>query len=162
MQHQVGPKVEEGLFDRVRDLFHLDLTLMLFDTASTYLEGDAPEGLAEYGYSRDRRPGRRQMVLGLLLTREGIPVCHRVFPGNTVDAQAFQQVLQDLKNPLRDTAGGAGGGPRAGVPADPGPTGPVYGGLDYPPAAGPSDAFGYPRRCWPGPGATMRWLKTCG
>ena len=95
--HTVGSKLEEGLFDRVRDLFQLDLTLMLFDTTSTYFEGERPEGLAEYGYSRDRRSDRRQMVVGLLMTREGIPVCHRVFPGSTVDAAAFQKVLQELR-----------------------------------------------------------------
>ena len=95
--HEVGPRLEEKLFDRVRDLFHLDLTLMLFDTTSAYFEGEGPEGVAEYGYSRDRRGDRRQMVVGLLMTREGIPVCHRVFAGNTVDAAAFQDVLRELK-----------------------------------------------------------------
>jgi len=95
--HEVGPKLEQKLFDRVRDLFQLDLTLMLFDTTSTYFEGEGPEGVAEYGYSRDRRSDRRQMVVGLLMTREGIPVCHRVFAGNTVDAHAFQEMLRELK-----------------------------------------------------------------
>lgn len=95
--HGVGPRLEEKLFDRVRDLFHLDLTLMLFDTTSMYCEGEGPEGVAEYGYSRDHRGDRRQMVVGLLMTREGIPVCHRVFAGDTVDAHAFQEVLRELK-----------------------------------------------------------------
>jgi hypothetical protein len=93
----VGPALEEGLFAQTRDLFHLDLTLMLFDTTSVYVEGEHPEELAEFGYSRDHRPDRRQVVVGLLMTREGIPVCHRVFPGSTVDAQAFQEILQELK-----------------------------------------------------------------
>ena len=53
--HDVGPRLEERFFDRVRDLFQLDLTLMLFDTTSAYFEGEGPEGVAEYGYSRDRR-----------------------------------------------------------------------------------------------------------
>ena len=95
--HTIGPRLDEALFARVRDLFQLDLTLMLFDTTSTYFEGGGPDGLAEYGYSRDHRPDRRQMVVGLLMTREGIPVCHRVFAGNTVDAKAFQDVLGDIR-----------------------------------------------------------------
>ena len=37
------------------------------------------------------------MVVGLLMTREGIPVCHRVFPGNMLDASAFQEVVRELK-----------------------------------------------------------------
>jgi hypothetical protein len=97
----LGPTLEEGLFAQVRDLFHLDLTLMLFDTTAVYFEGEGPQGLAEYGYSRDHRPDLRQMVVGLLLTREGIPICHRVFPGNTVDARAFQQVVGELKPRFR-------------------------------------------------------------
>jgi hypothetical protein len=92
-----GPRLEERLFARVRDLFHLDLSLALFDTTSTYFWGEGPEGLAEYGYSRDHRPDLRQMVGGLLLTGEGIPVCHRVFPGNRVDAAAFQEVVAELQ-----------------------------------------------------------------
>ena len=79
--HEVGPRLEEKLFDRVRDMFQLDLTLMLFDTTSAHFEGDGPEGVADYGYSRDRRSARQQMVVGLLMTRQGIQVCHGVFAG---------------------------------------------------------------------------------
>jgi len=45
--HTVGSTLEEGLFDRVRDLFQLDLTLTRFDTTSTYFVGERPEGLAD-------------------------------------------------------------------------------------------------------------------
>jgi hypothetical protein len=95
--HTVGPRLEELLFARIRDLFHLDLSLVLFDTTSTYFWGEGPEGLAKYGYSRDHRPDLRQMVVGLLMTGEGIPICHRVFPGNRVDAAAFQEIVAELK-----------------------------------------------------------------
>lgn len=89
--------VEEGLFARTRDLFSLDVGLVLFDTTSTYFDGRGPAGLAALGYSRDRRPDRVQVVIGVLMTGEGIPVAHYVFPGNTADINAFRQALGDLK-----------------------------------------------------------------
>jgi transposase len=90
-------KIEEGLFARNRDLFSLELDLMLFDTTSIYFEGQSPEGLAEYGYSREHRPDRVQVVLGLLMSRDGIPVAHHVFPGNTADIKAFRYAIADLR-----------------------------------------------------------------
>ena len=69
---------------------------MFFDTTSTYFEGYGPEGLAERGYSRDKRPDRVQLMIGLAMTREGIPVAHHVFPGNTADIDIFKRL--DLKS----------------------------------------------------------------
>lgn len=89
--------IEEQLFSRLRNLFSLDLKLVLFDTTSSYFEGRGPAGLAASGYSRDKRPDRVQVVIGVLMTRDGIPVAHYVFPGNTADINAFRQALKDLK-----------------------------------------------------------------
>lgn len=89
--------IEERLFAQVRDLFHLKLDIVFWDTTSTYLEGKGPEPLARFGHSKDSRPDRLQLVLGLLMTREGIPVAHEVFPGNTSDIKTFISVLKALK-----------------------------------------------------------------
>ena len=89
-------RVEEALFAHQRELFNLQLDLMMFDTTSIYFEGQGPEGLAEYGYSRDHRQDRVQVMLGLLMSREGMPVAHYVFPGNTADINAFRSALTDL------------------------------------------------------------------
>jgi len=89
--------IEEGIFGRVRDLFSLNVKLVLFDTTSTYFEGRGPEGLAEFGYSRDRRSDRMQVVIGVLMTGEGIPVAHYLFPGNTADINAFRKAVADLR-----------------------------------------------------------------
>lgn len=83
---------------RSRDLFGLEVDLVLFDTTSTYFEGRGPEGLAKRGYSRDKRPDLVQVVIGVLMTREGIPVAHYVFPGNTADITAFRHALKDVKD----------------------------------------------------------------
>lgn len=91
--------VEQGWFARHRDLF-TDTDLLYFDTTSTYLEGTHPEGLAQFGYSRDKRGDRRQLALGVVLTRDGLPVAHLLLPGNTADPQAFREALSYLQRVL--------------------------------------------------------------
>jgi transposase len=59
-------------------------TLLLYDVTSTYLEGRRCP-LAAHGYSRDGKPGKMQLVFGLLTTAEGCPVGVEVFAGNTAD-----------------------------------------------------------------------------
>jgi len=90
-------RIEEALFVQSRDLFSLNIDLVLFDTTSTYFEGKGPVGLAKLGYSRDKRPDLTQVVIGVLMTREGIPIAHHVFPGNTADITAFRYAVKDVK-----------------------------------------------------------------
>jgi len=91
--------LERGWFARHRDLF-TDTDLLYFDTTSTYLEGVHPEGLAHFGYSRDKRKDRRQLALGVVVTRDGLPVAHLVLPGNTADPAAFREALSYLQRVL--------------------------------------------------------------
>jgi len=93
----VGPELERVLFGGYRDLFHLELDLVFFDTTSTYFVGHPQTPLAQRGYSKDHRPDRQQLLLGLLMTRDGLPVGHWVFPGATVDHQAMARALADHK-----------------------------------------------------------------
>jgi transposase len=89
--------VEEALFLKERELFNLDVDLVFFDTTSTYFEGQGSPGLAERGYSRDKRSDLKQVIIGLVMTREGIPVAHHVFPGNTADITVFRYAVADLR-----------------------------------------------------------------
>ena len=59
-------------------------TLFLYDVTSSYLEGECNE-LADYGYNRDKKKGKKQIVVGLLTDSEGFPVSVQVFPGSTQD-----------------------------------------------------------------------------
>ncbi len=94
-------EIEVELFERIKDLFSLELDLVFWDTTSTYFEGRGAEGFCEYGYSKDHRADRVQVILGLLMTREGIPVAHEVFPGATADVETFREVIKDLRSRFR-------------------------------------------------------------
>ncbi|MBO8164934.1 MAG: IS1634 family transposase [Brevibacillus sp.] len=85
------------MFGHLTDLLSLDVDLVFYDTTSSYFEGDDLDDLAQFGYSKDNRQDRKQVVIGLLMTRQGIPVAHQVFPGNLHDSKSFELVINDLK-----------------------------------------------------------------
>ncbi len=91
---------ESHLYSRLTDLTNLDLRLVCYDLTSTYFEGETrPSGRfasRAFGYSRDHRSDRPQVVIGLLTTGDGIPIAHHVFAGNTADVSTLPTVLADL------------------------------------------------------------------
>lgn len=89
--------IEDQLFGRVTDLLSLPLRLCLYDLTSSYFEGEGTCELAEYGYSRDHRSDRSQIVIGLAVTQEGVPITHRVFPGSTVDVTTLPAISAELR-----------------------------------------------------------------
>jgi transposase len=70
-------------------------TLFLYDVTSSYLEGDKNE-LAAWGYNRDKKKGKKQIVVGLLTGPDGLPVAVRVFEGNTVDTKTVAEQVRIL------------------------------------------------------------------
>lgn len=89
--------IEDAVFGRVAELFSLPLSLVFYDLTSVYFEGDGVSPLAEYGYSRDHRDDRAQVVVGLAVTQEGLPITHRVYPGGTGDPLTFLPMVRELK-----------------------------------------------------------------
>jgi hypothetical protein len=113
-------RVQESVFFAVASLLNLEVDVVFFDTTSTYFEidvddpldddggegegegGDASadaagEGsLRRRGHSKDHRPDLPQVVIGLAVTREGIPVRCWVWPGNTSDQTVVDEVKRDL------------------------------------------------------------------
>ena len=89
--------IEAALVERERDLFDLDTTVYLYDLTSTYFEGQAlVNPKAKRGYSRDKRPDCKQLVVGLVVNRDGFPLAHEVFEGNTQDRQTVEAMLDFL------------------------------------------------------------------
>jgi transposase len=101
-------RVQESVFFSVAHLLNLEVDVIFFDTTSTYFEVDADEDaddeeeqagegpLRRLGHSKDHRPDLPQVVIGLAVTREGIPVRVWVWPGNANDQTLVAQVKADL------------------------------------------------------------------
>ncbi|MHB8916533.1 MAG: IS1634 family transposase [Desulfocucumaceae bacterium] len=89
--------IELELFERTKTLFDLQVDMIFWDTTSTYFEGKGPDKLGEYGYSKDHRSDRLQVMIGVVMTRVGIPIAHEVFPGNTSDVDTFSQIIADMR-----------------------------------------------------------------
>jgi transposase len=96
--HPHRAAIEAALVERERSLFNLDRTIYLYDLTSTYFEGEAAaNGKARRGYSRDHRPDCKQVVIGLVVNRDGFPIAHEVFAGNTQDCTTLASMLDRLK-----------------------------------------------------------------
>jgi len=89
---------EQAFIEKALARRHLrDGALVLYDVTSTYLEGRHCE-LARHGYSRDKRPDRPQLVIGLLCASDGCPVAVEVFEGNTADPATLAAQIGKLKD----------------------------------------------------------------
>ena len=88
--------VEEELFRHRRDLFS-SLDLVFFDTTSIYFEGEGGQTIGWYGHSKDHRPDRLQMVVGMVLDNQGNPVCSELWPGHAPDVKSLVPMVDRLK-----------------------------------------------------------------
>ena len=90
--------IENDLKDQLGNLFQLDYDLLLYDLTSTYFEGLAEENdLARRGYSRDHRSDCKQIVLALIVTRDGFPLAHLTLAGNTQDLQTVETIVETIE-----------------------------------------------------------------
>jgi hypothetical protein len=98
---EIREELEKALFEWDRDLFSQELDLVFMDTTSVYVYRDTETEWRKRGYSRDRRPDLPQLVLGVVVDREGRPVSWEVFPGNTADPEAFEAMIGKLRQRFR-------------------------------------------------------------
>ena len=120
--HAVRGDLEKQVFDQVADLLNLEVDLLFFDTTSTYFEvEDADEeavrdwrgektgeeddadpgktaGFRTHGKSKDSRDDLPQIVIGMAVTRDGVPVRVWSWPGNTSDSALIRQVKTDMRD----------------------------------------------------------------
>jgi Transposase DDE domain len=119
--HAVRGELEKQVYDKVADLLNLEVDLLFFDTTSTYFEleeadedvlrdwrgekasgDDADEdktaGFRTHGKSKDSRDDLPQIVIGMAVTRGGIPVRVWCWPGNTGDSKLIRQVRDDMRD----------------------------------------------------------------
>ncbi|MBB1036372.1 IS1634 family transposase [Dietzia sp. CQ4] len=122
--HQAGQGFERAVLDQVADLLNLEVDLLFFDTTSTYFETDADApvdrdqagwptgdeqeghggdgnggvGFRTHGKSKDHRDDLPQIVIGMAVTRTGIPIRVWCWPGNTSDSALIRQVRTELRD----------------------------------------------------------------
>ena len=118
---RVEAKLSRQVYDATADLLNLEVDLLFFDTTSTYFELDEGDELAwrderghrvdegdpaavkqagfrTYGKSKDGRDGLPQVVVGMAVTRTGIPVRVWCWPGNTNDSALIRQVKTEMRD----------------------------------------------------------------
>jgi transposase len=90
--------LEKHLKERLGTLFSLEYDLVLYDITSTYFEGLAERNpLAQRGYSRDHRPDCKQVCIALIVSKEGMPLAHRVFAGNRADVTTVEEIVEAIE-----------------------------------------------------------------
>src|SRR6202163_966406 len=88
-------KLEQHLKQRYGELFGAEFDVLLYDLSSTYVEGAAEKNpMMSRGYSRDHRPDCEQMVIALIVNREGFPFSYETFDGNRADVSTMETVLR--------------------------------------------------------------------
>jgi len=96
--HPHREQIERDLAAREQQLFQLDETIYLDDLTSTSCEGQVVRNRqAKRGYSRDKRFDCKQVLVGLVLDRDGFPKAHEIFAGNRQDRSTVQEMLERLK-----------------------------------------------------------------
>ena len=88
-------RLEQHLKQRYGELFGAEFDVLLYDLTSTYVEGAAEKNpMMRRGYSRDHRPDCEQMVIALIVNREGFPFSYETFDGNRADVSTMETILR--------------------------------------------------------------------
>ena len=95
-------ELERFLFQQNRDLFNMQVEVVLYDVTTLYFESLRPdkegEGLRDFGFSKDQKFGEVQVVFGLLVNSDGAPIGFEVFRRNTFEGHTLEKSLEKLKN----------------------------------------------------------------
>jgi transposase len=90
--------LEQHVKNRLGEMFDLSYEILLYDVTSTYFEGQAQGNvLAQRGYSRDQRPDCKQVNIALVATKEGLPLSHEIFSGNTTDVKTVKEIVAKIE-----------------------------------------------------------------
>lgn len=102
LKHQ--DKIETELYQREQDLFNLSNSIFLYDLTNTYFEGSAAGNpKAEYnGNQKEKRTDCPQVVVALVVDREGFIRRHRMFNGKMTDAKSLRRIINDLHKEFQD------------------------------------------------------------
>ncbi len=96
-------EIEKGLFWHGRDLLSMNVDVVLYDLTTLRFESTRTDlgELRQFGYSKERRSDCTQVVLGLLVTPEGVPIGFEVYPGNTFEGKTISSIIDKLRSRYR-------------------------------------------------------------
>ena len=94
---KIKDDLELAIFERLKNLFSINVKLTFYDITSTFFYSDTCP-ISENGHSRDNRPDREQIVIAVVTSYEGYPIKHYVFEGNRKDDTTVVDVVKELKN----------------------------------------------------------------
>ncbi|WP_273333255.1 IS1634 family transposase [Dictyoglomus turgidum] len=89
--------LETYLYQRNRDLFKMVVDIVFYEVTTIYFESCRADGLRNFGFSKDNKINEVQVVLGLLVDKEGRPIGYELFSGNTIDSKTMVKILRKLK-----------------------------------------------------------------
>lgn len=94
---KVKDEIELEIYKKLRNLFSVNVKLTFYDITSTFFYSESCP-ISNDGYSRDKRPDKEQIVIGVVTSYEGYPLKHYVFTGNTKDEKTVEEVVRSLKD----------------------------------------------------------------
>ena len=89
--------IEEAVFERHRNMFNMNVDVIFYDLTTFHFESQRADDLREFGFSKAGKVNEVQVVLGLLIDRDGRPIGFEVFPGNTFEGTTLVNVLRKLQ-----------------------------------------------------------------
>lgn len=90
-------EIEEALFNQNKTMFNISTDIVFYDVTTFYYESKNENDLKKFGYSKDGKFGDVQIVMGLMIDKNGLPIGYELFSGNTFDSKTMVKVLDNLK-----------------------------------------------------------------
>jgi len=89
--------IETKLFTQNKSLFNIETDIVFYDVTTFYYESKDENDLKKFGYSKDGKFGDVQVVMGMLIDKNGLPIGYELFSGNTMDSKTMITILDKLK-----------------------------------------------------------------
>jgi transposase len=91
-------ELESDLYEAQKDLFNQEIDVVLMDITSVvyFGDGEKAEEILDYGFSKEKRFDLKQVIVGIFMTKDGMPIGHEVYPGNTNDITAFKEMIKKV------------------------------------------------------------------
>lgn len=90
-------KLEKHLNSTLKKKFNRELNVVLYDVTTYYFESVKKDEIKGFGFSKDNKVNQVQVVMGLLIDNNGIPVGYELYPGNTSEFSTLYPVIKNLK-----------------------------------------------------------------